>query len=35
MGSKSDDWGLIRRGEDAEPKGEKGGAKTEAETAVT
>lgn len=35
MGSKSDDWGLIRRGEDAEPKGEKGDAKTEAETAVT
>lgn len=33
MGSKSDDWGLIRRGEDAEPKGEKGGVKTE--TAVT
>ena len=25
MGSKSDDWGLRRRGEDAEPKGEKGG----------
>lgn len=27
MGSKSDDWGLIRRGEDAEPKGEKGDVK--------